>query len=149
MVPLKPLGSPTTAIAVPEVKTPLTKAGKLREIPLSTLDGEKALAAPKTVKIEGKPEAKLDNKPSSKTDSAQTKNAESAAAKKAASAKTQEGHSFCSEAEQWIGSAASSNNAHRHGCFGYVRSACRLSFHERSRGPVRKSFQCVSMNSIQ
>ncbi len=75
---LKPLSPPTAAIAVPEVKSPLTKGGKLREIPLSSLDGDKILSTPKAVK-----EAKPDGNSAAKTKGTADRQTEAAPAKKA------------------------------------------------------------------
>ncbi len=69
IAPLKPLGSPAAVIAVPDAKSPTAKGGKLREIPLSTLDGDKTLSTSKSVKVDPKP----DGKSSAKTDSVKPK----------------------------------------------------------------------------
>ncbi len=56
IAPLKPLSSATTAGVVLDVKSPQPKAGKLREIPLSSLDVDKALSTSKSIKVEAKPD---------------------------------------------------------------------------------------------
>jgi hypothetical protein len=56
--PVKPMVAPTAPVTVPELKSPASKVGKLRDIPLSTLNGDKAPA---------KPEVKTDSKSETKT----------------------------------------------------------------------------------
>ncbi len=90
---------PATAVAVPAVKSAPTKSGKLREIPLSTLTGEKAIPAETNVKAEAKvdskataktdsnPAAKADSESGKKTDASSAKNTSTAPVKKTVTAK--------------------------------------------------------------
>jgi len=63
--PVKPIVAQAMQIAVPEVKSPAAKGGKLREIPLTTLAGEKS-PAKSEAKTEGKAEVKPADKNSEK-----------------------------------------------------------------------------------
>lgn len=67
-IPIKPIVSPSAKLPVPEIDAPHSKAGKLREIPQSTLNGEQT--AP--VKADMKPNMKLDAQQVSKPNVKQT-----------------------------------------------------------------------------
>ncbi|PZM79150.1 MAG: hypothetical protein DKT66_21960 [Candidatus Melainabacteria bacterium] len=78
-VPAKHLVSPSAKPPEPEIKTPPPKAGKLREIPQSTLNEDQALSAKAEVKTAAKQAVKPDAKQAAKQDTKQVSSSESKA----------------------------------------------------------------------